>query len=343
MNRFPFVQFEYTHSLGPPAGRYIVHPEEDEPQASGVLDELDQAFDEMAAAGAPAGGAAVAQPAAPPAPVATDPDDDYLLGSADVLVIRVVGAPPPKGSGRFGRGNAPEVADGEKPRETSLTLATIVFGTRLLPDDRVAKRFFDSVQTKPDERDQWARAALETLNRAVVAYRACAADPYVADISPLDARATRIGYGIAELVAAGKWEKAIAVPPPPTVRLSRDQKLMPTQAMGLVLTGHGRVLESEELVLRAAMDLEQRRPRAAAAGLHAGFELLLGEFGGKVLAGALQGQFERLLEQRTEISELAAGARRGALSDRQVERLADLAEATGALIDRWRYEALGFA
>ncbi|PTL59560.1 hypothetical protein [Paraconexibacter algicola] len=342
MNRFPFVQFEYTHSLGPPAGRYIVHPEEETPESSGVLDELDQAFDEMSAAGAPAGGATVAEAAAPPAAPATDFDDDYLLGSADVLVIRVVGAPPPKG-GRFGRGGAPEVADGEKPRETSLTIATIVFGTRLLPDDKIARRFFESVQTKADERDQWSRAALETLNRAVVAYRACAADPYVADVSPLDARATRIGYGIAELVSAGKWEKAIAVPPPPTVRLSRDQKLMPTQAMGMVLTGNGKVLESEELVLRAVLDLEQHRPRAAASGLHAGFELLLGEFGGQVMAGALQSQLERLVEQRDEIKDLAAASRRGSLSTREVERLVDLAEATGALVDRWRYEALGFA
>lgn len=342
MNRFPFVQFEYTHSLGPPAGRYIVHPEEEEPESAGVLDELDQAFDEMAAAGAQGGGTVTKAPAAAPASISGNAEDDLLLGSADVLVIRVVGAPPPKG-GRFGRGGAPEVADGEKPRETSLTLATVVFGTRLLPDDRIAGRFFESVQTKEEERDQWSRAALETLNRAVVAYRACAADPYVADVSPLDARATRIGYGIAELVAAGKWEKAIAVPPPPTVRLSRDQKLMPTQAMGMVLTGNGRVLESEELVIRAVLDLEQRRPRAAACGLHAGFELLLGEFSGQVMAGALQSQFERLVEQRAEIAELAAAARRGGLSTREVERLADLAEATGALVDRWRYESLGFA
>lgn len=342
MNRFPFVQFEYTHSLGPPAGRYIVHPEEEEPQSSAVLDELDTAFDEMSAAGAQGGAVVTAQPAAPPASISGNAEDDLLLGSADVLVIRVVGAPSPKG-GRFGRGGAPEVADGEKPRETSLTLATIVFGTRLLPDDRIAARFFESVQTKEGERDQWSRAALEILNRAVVAYRACAADPYVADVSPLDARATRIGYGIAELVAAGKWEKAIAVPPPPTVRLSRDQKLMPTQAMGMVLTGNGTVLESEELIIRAVLDLEQRRPRAAACGLHAGFELLLGEFAGKVMAGALQSQFERLVEQRAEIAELAAAARRGGLATREVERLADLAEATGALVDRWRYEALGFA
>ncbi len=342
MNRFPFVQFEYTHSLGPPAGRYIVHPEEEEPQSAEVLDELDGAFDEMSAAGAQGGGTVTAKPAAAPASITGNADDDLLLGSADVLVIRVVGAPPPKG-GRFGRGGAPEVADDEKPRETSLTLATVVFGTRLLPDDRIAARFFASVQTKEEERDQWSRAALETLNRAVVAYRACAADPYVADVSPLDARATRIGYGIAELVAAGKWEKAIAVPPPPTVRLSRDQKLMPTQAMGMVLTGNGRVLESEELVIRAVLDLEQRRPRAAACGLHAGFELLLGEFSGKVMAGTLQSQFERLVEQRAEIAELAAAARRGGLSTREVERLADLAEATGALVDRWRYESLGFA
>jgi len=339
MNRFPFVQFEYTHSIGPPAGRYIVHPDVEEPQSAVVLDELDQAFEEMSAAGAPGGAQVVAPPAAPPA---TGADDSLLLGSADVIVIRTVGAPAPKPN-RFGRSGAPAVADDEKPRELSLTVATVVFGTRLLPDDRVASRFYESVQAKPDERDQWGRAALEILNRAVAAYRACAADPYVADLSPLDARSTRIGYGIAELVAAGKWEKAIAVPAPPALRLSRDQKVMPTQAMGLVLTGQGRVLESEELLLRAILDVEQHRPRAGACGLHAAYELLLGEFAAQVMAGAVQAQYERLLEARDEIAELAAAARRGPLGDRQVERLADLVEATGAFIDRRRYEALGYA
>jgi len=342
MNRFPFVQFEFTHSIGPPAGRYIVHPEVDESPMEEVLDELDSAFDQMAAAGAEAGTGERALTA--PAPVAAQVYDggDELLGTSDVIVIRMIGAPPPRPA-RFGRGGAPDVADGEAPRELSLTLATVIFGTRLLTDDRIAKRFYDSVQTKADERDQWARAALETLNRAVVAYRACAADPYVADLSPLDARATRIGYGIGELVVAGRWEKAIAVPPPPTVRLNRDQKIMPTQAMGMVLTGNGPVLESEELLLRAVLDVEQRRLRAAAAGLHAAFELLLGEFAGKVMAGAVQAQFERLLESRGEITELAASAGRGPLSLRETERVADLVEATGAFIDRWRYEALGYA
>ena len=211
MNRFPFVQFEFTHSIGPPAGRYVVHPEDEEEAQSAVLDELDATFDEMSAAGATTSSGQVATPQAPALAPVGDGGDDLLLGTADVIVIRTVGAPPPR-SGRLGRGGAPAVADDEKPRELSLTLATIVFGTRLLPDDTVAARFFTSVQTKADERDQWARAALETLNRGVAAYRVCAADPYVMDLSPLDARATRIGYGIAELVAAGKWEKAITVP-----------------------------------------------------------------------------------------------------------------------------------
>ncbi len=342
MNRFPFVQFEFTHSIGPPAGRYVVHPEAEEEPQSAVLDELDATFDEMSAAGATSSGGPVVTPQAPSVAPVADAGDDLLLGTADVIVIRTVGAPSPK-SGRFGRGGAPPVADDEPARELSLTLATVVFGTRLLPDDTVAARFFTSVQTKYDERDQWARAALETLNRAVAAYRACAADPYVIDLSPLDARATRIGYGIAELVSAGKWEKAITVPTGGAPRLSRDQKVMPTQAMGMVLTGSGRVLESEELLLRAVLDVEQHRLRGAAMGLHAAFELLLGEFAGHHLSGSLQSHFERLLETRTEVGELAGAARRGPLGGREAERLADLVEATGAFIDRWRYEALGYA
>lgn len=353
MHRFPFVQFELTHGIGPAPGRYLVHPyaeaggrhPDDEPRgASAVLDELDGIVPSVGPADEPGtDGRAVATATAAAAPARTGYEvDGSLLGTADVVVIRTVGAPPPK-AGLFGRKGAPPVAPGETPRELAITMATVIFGTRLLPDEPTTRRFFAGVQGEPEQRDQWVQAALVIINRAIAAYRACAADPYVIELTTLDPRAIRIGYGPAELVSVGKWEQAIAVPPPPPIRLSRDQRIMPTQAMAGVLTEQGEVLEAEELLLRAVLDLEQGRVRAAAVGFEGAFSLLLGELSGRVLAGSVRTKLEALVDEQETISALGAAARRGPLGDREAERLEVLVESTGALVDHWRYAALGYA
>lgn len=353
MNRFPFVQFELTHGIGPSPGRYLVHAADDGLEAhpddgpaapSSVIDELHSIVPAVGPpdAGTPAAlSATVASRASTPTQAGYEVDEG-LLGTADILVVRTIGAPSPK-AGLFGRKGAPVVAPGESPRELSLTVATVIFGTRLLPDAVTTQRFFEGVQSDPDARDQWVQAAIRIVNRAIAAYRVCAADPYVVEITTLDPRAIRIGYGVADLVSVGKWEQAIAVPPPPPIRLTRDQLVMPTQAMAGVLVERGEMLESEELILGAVRDLEQSRPRAAAVGFAGAFELLLGEFAGRVLAGSVRTRLEALMDDRETIAEFAAAAKRGPLPDADVERLAELVEAAGALIDHWRYERLGYA
>jgi hypothetical protein len=353
MNRFPFVQFELTHAIGPAPGRYLVNPlpealadggAQDEPaRPVDIVDELD---DIVPAAGPPAEGAAasVATASAPPSsgPTRTGYEIDAgMLGAADVLVVRTIGAPPPK-AGLFGRKGAP-VAKVEDPRELAVTMATVIFGTRILPDAATTKRFYEGVQSDPDKRDQWVQAALVIVNRAIAAYRACAADPYVIEITTLDPRAIRLGHGAAELVSVGKWEEAVIVPPPPPIRLTRDERVMPTQALATVLVDKGEILESEELILRAVLDLEQGRARAAAVGFAGAFELLLGEFSGRVLAGSVRTRLEALMDDRDVISGFADAARHGPLPDADIERLAALVESAGALVDHWRYENLGYA
>lgn len=352
MNRFPFVQFELTHAIGPAPGRYLVNPlpethadggAQDEPaRGAGVVDELD---DIVPASGPPVDGTttSVATASAPPSSGARTgyEIDSGMLGAADVLVVRTIGAPPPK-AGLFGRKGAP-VATGEAPRELAVTIATVIFGTRILPDAATTKRFYEGVQADPDKRDQWVQAALVIVNRAIAAYRACAADPYVIEITTLDPRAIRLGHGVAELVSVGKWEEAVVVPPPPPIRLTRDERVMPTQALATVLVDKGEILESEELILRAVLDLEQGRPRAAAVGFAGAFELLLGEFSGRVLAGSVRTRLEALMDDRDVIEGFANTAKRGPLPEPDVERLAALVETAGALIDHWRYENLGYA
>ena len=323
--QFPFVQLEFTHSIGPPAGRYIVYP-----QANG------------ASGGSHASTVAAAVSAGSQAAPSVSPDgvDESLLGAADVLVVEVRRAAPP--SPRRFRPNLPRRPEGAPPRELSVTVVTVVLGSRMLDDPSAARKLLRSIKGSREEQDRWTNAALAILSRGVSADRASAADPYVPDVSPLDACAVRIGYGEAGVVVRGGWEVAFAVPPPPPPRIKRTVRLMPMQGMAAVLTGTGRVLESEELILRVVRDLDHGRNRAAAVTLNAAQELMLAELSGEVRGAQVQGRIEKVIAARELAARLAERALRGELSGADVAGLHDLAEDAGAVVDAWRYVPLGY-
>jgi hypothetical protein len=323
--QFPFVQLEFTHSIGPPAGRYIVYPEDND--ASG-----------RSHAGSVAGALPAERRAAPG--VSLDGPDESLLGTADVLVVQVRGAPP-RSPRRF-RPDLPRAPEGAVPRELSVTVVTVVLGTRMLNDVRAARKLLGSIKRSRTEQEQWASKALAILRRGVAAYRASAADPYVPDVSALDARAVRIGYGEAGVVVRGGWEDAFGVAPPRSPRVTRAVRLLPMEGMAAVLTGNGRVLESEELILRVVRDLDHGRNRAAAVGLKAAQELLLAELGGEVLGAQVQGRVETVLAARKRAAELAESALLGNLREADGATLRALAEDAGAAVDAWRYVSLGY-
>lgn len=300
---FPFVQLEFTTSLGPPAGRYLLQPVGAGPAASIMQGE------------------------------------DPAIGSADVMVVRVVGAAPAK-RGILKKATT-EAKDGVAAREVSLTVVTVVRGTQLLADARTGDQLLATLK-EPEAHTPWIDDAIADLNRAIVAYRASSADPFVMEVSRADPRGVRIGHGIGEEVFAGRWSKALEVFPPAQAKVPRQIRLMPAQATAHLLAGHGRVLESEELILRAQLDLRQGRRRAAAVGLHAGFDLLLGEFSGDVLPGSVRQRLEAVMESRSEFAALARQAQTRELDDEQAARMTVLADQVGGVIDRWRYEPLGF-
>lgn len=321
MNRhFPFVQFELTHSIGPPAGRYVVSPP-DTAEANGHAPTVVVEEEEEETGGR------------------IDPID-LGIGMADVLLVQVIGAPAPKAK-MFRRGLAPAV-EAEEPRELSITVVTAILATQPLASDRTAKEWLRTVRSRPEAQEEFVLEGLSMVNLAIVAYRACAADPYVVELTRNDPRTTRIGYGLAEQVVLGKWTSAIGVPPPPPPRVDRTIRLMPTQGMAAVLAGQAHVLESEELVLRALLDIQQERFRAAAAGLHAAVELLLGEVAGEVLRGEVQQRMEVVVGERERLERLAAAARRGPLGPADVDALRAIAETVGSAIDQRRYAPMGF-
>ena len=105
--------------------------------------------------------------------------------------------------------------------------------------------------------------ALRLLNRAMHAHRVSAADPYAGDVSRGRARRVRLGYGTGEELVEGRWREAYAVPPQ-VARAGRRRMLAPEEQIARILGGRREVHPSEDLLLRARLDLDQERSRAAA-------------------------------------------------------------------------------
>ena len=300
---FPFVQFEFTHAIGPHAGSYIV-------VNTGHADEH---------------GAA---------PRADDlPTREALVGvtmkpsTADVLAITISGAP----AGRRGLRRRVREERSTEPDavEVPLLLATFVRATEPFSDQDSAARMLGGVADSEEQQDEWVAAGLRVVNRAIRAYRAGAHDPYVTEVSRRDARTVRIGYGTNEDITAGGWRHAIALPPPVGIKARREERLAPTRTTANVLSGRGDVLEGEDVLLRAYIDLDHDRVRAAALQVRAAIELLR-------------------VELDDEATELEAFATRAAaivdavMPDAPADaagQLADLAGRVERLIERWRYTA----
>lgn len=326
---FPFVQFEFAHSLGLAAGRYLMAPASVPQTAPAPV---------AAGAGGPGDPQAGGEPATAGRPIQRGVGDTRLLGSADILVVRVRGGKA--SAGTFLRRGPKEVNPDAEPSEVVITVATMVRGQEMFSDKAAADQFVRSMERPVQER--WVREALADLNRAVGVYRVCAADPYVFDISRADPRAIRIGHGFSEEVFSGRWTRAVAVSAPPAPRLSRHLQLAPSEGTAAVLAGQATTMESEELVLRVLLDLDQGRIRGAAVALKAAHDLLLGELAGQVISGRVRLLVDAVTELREPLATLALRACRGPLGAAEAKELAEYAEEMGAAIDRWRYEPRGY-
>jgi hypothetical protein len=318
---FLFVQFEFTHALGPHAARYIV-----DAQIAG-----DRTLD------------------AAQAPTGFDDEGGYSalearnrgaagvtrgIGVADVLVVGVVGAPVSRP--RLLR-RARHVEQSAASAEVPLSLVTFVKGTEPLNDEREAKRRLEAIRFSEQDQDVLVQEALGVLNVAIRAHRAGARDPYAIEVTPRDARRVRIGYGATEQVQEGRWQDALELLPPAAGRSTRTERLRPPEAVAAVLSGRSRVLEAEDLLLRALVDLDNHRTRGAAFQVGAAIRLLPLELGPDSW-DAIPGL--RTLEpraHRTTELELAAGSRE--LDGNEVEELEAIIDAIDGVLDAWRYES----
>jgi hypothetical protein len=104
--------------------------------------------------------------------------------------------------------------------------------------------------------------------------------------------------------------------------------------VAVVLSGQREVLEAEDLLLRALIDLDQGRTRAAALQVAAAMRLLPSELGSRAATDRLD--VESLAEPAQRAEELAGAATAGALEGAQVAELESIICALEDLLDAWR-------
>jgi hypothetical protein len=308
---FLFVQFEFTHAIGPHAGRYVVESggRRSPPLPAGQLTALEARNREAAG-------------------VSRD------IGAADVLVVGVVSAPAsrPKILRR-----ARLIDPAALPAEVPLSLVTYVRGTEPTADGREAKRALEHLRFSDEEQQSWVAEGLTILNTAIRAHRAGAHDPYALEVTRRDARRIRIGYGSTEDVQAGRWLEAIELAEPPGPKPSRIERLRPAEAVAAALTGESSVLESEDVLLRALIDLDNGRSRAAAFQVGAAMRLLPKEL------GVTAPELGRLEWHARRAEELEAAAGTSELGDAEISDLEAVIVAVDEALEARRYEQVAEA
>lgn len=157
-------------------------------------------------------------------------------------------------------------------------------------------------------------AGLSVLNRALHSFRVITADPYLQPVGRAQAIVARIGFGAGEEVAEGRWTaaKELIVP---EGRRRRSRILAPQARLAALLGGREAALASEELALRARLDLDQGRPREAALQLLVALDAALAELAADARAGELSGRLEELRGQREPVATAAQAALSGPLGD----------------------------
>ena len=297
---FPFVQFEFTHALGPDPGRYVLSGE--------------------------AGDAGTTSAQG--------------IGNADLMLVQVVGARAASEGGIIRRRTRVARA-GKDTDPVPLALVMVIRATAKAGSDRDAQALLRKLDSSEVEQETWIAAALDDLNLAIRAYRAASVDPYVTEVTRVDPRRVRIGYGTGAEVHDGDWSAAITVPAPRAPRLSRGDRLGPTEAVAGVLSRRAFALDCEDLAMRALLDVDRGRTRAAAVQLRAAFELFWAEISNEISPADVAKRIEALRGREQVVTDLAErGLREAADSADLGEKVVEVCNEMISLLTAWRYELL---
>jgi hypothetical protein len=182
--------------------------------------------------------------------------------------------------------------------------------------------------------EEQLRAGLAILNRALLAQRALTADPYQNPVSQRQTLVARVGYGAGDEVAEGRWRQAVELlaPEPRWMRSQRQrERLVRSQArLAVALSGRRAPLLTEELALRARLDLDLGHERAAALQLEIALDAALAELAQDPAASDRSEHLEPLRDAREGVRAVARAALSGEVSADQSAQL----ERTLSLVER---------
>jgi len=245
-----------------------------------------------------------------------------------VVVIATLGASERR---RLLAGRRPAPVKPEPEPEPVPTARVTVIRASPLEDEAAA-----SAWTAGDPQARVAEA-LAVLGGVIAAHRVATADPRVSEPGREHALVVRVGHGVGEQVAEGRWSAAVEVPRPRGRRARRTSALRPQERLAALLAGRERALACEELVLRARLDLDHGREREAALQLDAALAAALAELPRE---GELAPRVAELSGRREAVGAAAAAARSGELG---AERLELVAATLGRLEAALRARAAGRA
>jgi len=193
-----------------------------------------------------------------------------------VIALKTLGAPERR---MVGSKRARKVA-GAEPEPVPTSRATMIAAEPFV-SPLEAEAWLGALRRDRDALAEEARLGTAELNRMMRAHRAAAADPWAAsEVSPAHALVVRVGYGVGDLVAEGRYDDALELPKTEAGGLARGRRgdqIGPAERMAAILSGRSELLACEELVLRARADLDAHRPREAALQARVALEAVLAE------------------------------------------------------------------
>lgn len=218
------------------------------------------------------------------------------------------------------------------PAEVPVSRVTVI-GATGFEDEADATAWLERCRRNEAERHDLIQESLLVVNRAVHGHRVAGSDPYVRDVDANQAQSVRVGYGTGDDVVEGHWKDAYDLPAGSRTRSSRRQMLAPQEELAGILSGKKAAYVSDDLVLRARLDLDQGRSEQAALQLRSGVDALIAEMSRDVPESGMGG----LDAQAAAAGSLATAALQGKLSDERVDELRETIAQVERVQRRRRY------
>ncbi len=251
------------------------------------------------------------------------PDGAQPRSITHVIVLASIDAPR-RGATLRGRARGRPVEPEPAPASVASGRATVISVRDPFPDEAAARGWL------ADAGEAELAQGLDVLSRLLHAHRIATADPWLAPLPRERLIAGRIGFGAGEQVADGRWTAARELSEPGRGRGARRRRALGGSEARLasLLAGAQRPLVTEELTLRARLDLDQQRPREAALQLLVALDAGIAELAAAHPSPTLAERIATLRERRSSTAAAAQAALTGVPS---LGALQEVAETLGML------------